>query len=191
MRHEARHRRERGKGLKREYRQSIGAGTYGEQLVSTLLTAAGVANRKNPEKSDRSKMILWDLELELRGATFTAEVKFDQMESKTGNIAIEYFNTKQGKPSGILATSAHLWVVVLQGPESVWAAPTPALRAHFGAAKPLREIACGGNQNSAMKLYRRDDLFAAVPFARLDGLAPAALEELVYKLATGQLSELG
>ena len=63
----------------------------------------------------------WDLSVSQQVTgyeVFTVEVKYDEMQAKTGNIAIEIYNPKSGKPSGLTATKANLWCQVLK--DSTW-----------------------------------------------------------------------
>ncbi len=66
----------------------------------------------------------WDLDLaygkvgeqmvrELLTGRMTVEVKRDDLVSDTGNIAIEY--SFKGSPSGIMATKADFWAIILSG----------------------------------------------------------------------------
>jgi hypothetical protein len=41
------------------------------------------------------------------------EVKVDTKAQQTGNAAIEYWNTRKDKPSGILETTATLWIHIV------------------------------------------------------------------------------
>jgi hypothetical protein len=41
---------------------------------------------------------------------FSVEVKLERSSIRTGNIAIEYWNTSLDEPSGILSTKAKTWV---------------------------------------------------------------------------------
>ena len=40
----------------------------------------------------------------------TVEVKVDAMAAKTLNAAVEYWDSRRDKPTGILETTAHLWL---------------------------------------------------------------------------------
>ena len=154
------------------FRKTIDAGTFGEQFIKCILERAGIRCWKNPEATNKSVMIKWDLGAEFPGGfKFTLEVKFDQMEAITGNVAVEYFNVRQGKPSGILATTSNLWVFVLGDPLTAWVCRTKDLREWFESKPCHREISRGGDGNAAMKLYRRDELFKAL-FTRIDNLGP-------------------
>lgn len=163
------------------FRHTIGAGRFGEAYIQKLLEKSHLSCEPNPERSNKAKMIEWDLKVNLNGRPVLIETKFDQMEAKTGNIAIEYYNTKQGKPSGIAATKSDLWAVVLQNPLTAWLANTQVLLHYFKTTKCLRDIACGGDDNAAMKLYARDSILEAV-FHRIDDLSSADLVSLLVTL---------
>jgi hypothetical protein len=109
------------------------------------------------------------------------------MSSKTGNIAVEYFNTRKNSPSGILATTSDFWFVVLK-PLEAWVCLTSSLRDYFHRATPLRVISCGGDNNSAMKLYKKDSILVDI-FHRVDTMEPSALVELLSNLLTLQVKE--
>jgi hypothetical protein len=156
-------------------------GDRAERDVVQLFANASIVIERNRAR-DLKKLILWDLKGSLADREFTIEVKYDLMEAKTGNIAVEYYNVRQCKPSGIMATEADLWIFVLQKPRSVWICRTAALLAYFDTAKPHRNIACGGDDNAAMKLYRRKVLFEAVPFHRVDLLSGDDLLSLLNEL---------
>lgn len=166
---------------KNTFNRTVGAGTFAEKKLIELLTAAGLPARKNPA-TRRTEMIGWDVEAHLADRRFTLEAKFDQYEARSGNVAIEYMNTKKCSPSGINATQADLWVTVLQDPFAVWVARTADLKQWFHTQKPYREISCGGDDNAAMKLFRREELFDGVPFHRIDDLHPAELTSLLKSL---------
>jgi len=149
--------------------------------VIRLLNEAGLLARKNPEKRDRAKMIQWDVESQVGSRQFTVEVKFDAYEAKSGNVAVEHFNVKQCKPSGISATTADLWCFVFAD-GSVWVARVSDLKKFVAATKAFRDIACGGDDNAAIKLFRRDHILPGVPFHRVDGLAVWDLTALLRDL---------
>lgn len=126
-------------------------------------------------------MIQWDVESALGGRRFTVEVKYDAYEAKSGNVAVEHFNVKQCKPSGITATTADLWAFVFAD-GSVWVARVDQLKKFVASVKPFRDIACGGDDNAAIKLYRREVILPGVPFHRADGLAVWDLTALLRDL---------
>lgn len=166
------------------YGRSKEVGRFGEQCLKCILEKAGAKVLENPARSKKG-LIGWDLAVELGEKKFTVEVKFDQMEAATGNVAVEYFNTKQARPSGILATKSDLWAFVLRKPTTVWACNTKALRDWFQTKPFYREVACGGDDNAAIRLYRRAELFSSLPFERLDDKEPALLGYLLLKMLGG------
>jgi len=136
-------------------------GDKGENAVKCLLDSIGV------DVNLKGKGIEYDLECKLKRKKFTIEVKYDWMAQKTGNLAIEYYNTKKNAPSGIDATEADIWCVCLEDGENItiWMTPTSLLRRHIKENKPYRTVE-GGDNNSAMKLYRQDDILSI--FVRID-----------------------
>lgn len=172
--------------MRRTFQQTKSAGSVGEERVVSLLRDAGMGPETNRSFS-KSELLGWDVVAflltrnPLSNVPVYFEVKFDQMATRTGNLAVEYYNVRQGKPSGIDSTTADVWAVVLQSPDQVWFASTAALRRYVAETRPLREIACGGDDNAAMKLYRKSDILPAV-FHRADGLAPWETVELVRTL---------
>jgi hypothetical protein len=162
------------------FEKTVGAGTFAEKKLIDLLSSAGIPAAKNAS-TKKSEMLKWDIEGDLGGRKFTVEAKFDMMAAKTGNLAVEYFNVRQGKPSGIKATTADLWAVCLTDPMTAWVCRTADLREYFESVKPLRDIACGGDDNAAMRLWRKDDILPAV-FHRIDHLPAADLTSLLKTL---------
>lgn len=161
------------------FKNSLEIGRFGEVYTQKLLRNAGLPTKLNEDRS-RERLIEWDIESELGGRPFRIEVKFDQMEQKTGNVAVEFYNVKLGKPSGIDATVADLWVFVFQG-MSAFVARTADLRSFCKTVKPFRHIPCGGDNNAALMLYSRDVILPAV-FHPMDDLNPEELKGLLSGL---------
>jgi len=139
-------------------------GERAEQYVQGIFHCAGIATVQND--GSKEELVGWDFAFRLEGKEFRVEVKNDIYEAKSGNIAVEYYNPKLCKPSGIMATHAHFWVYVLAD-RSAWMCSALSLLDHVNNVAPFREIACGGDSNAAMKLYRRDELFETL-FVRID-----------------------
>ncbi len=156
------------------FRKTLKEGRKGEEALARLLKAAGISCVSHAG-------LTHDLSCRFEELAFTVEVKFDQMEATTGNIAIEYYNTKLFKPSGIAATKANLWCVVLQKPETIWLCDTEFLREYAETVMPLRVITNAGDGNAALKLYKRDIILSEV-FLRVDGLSPIRLLETIRGL---------
>jgi hypothetical protein len=158
---------------------SYKTGGFAENLVRSLLDVANIPNVKN-SASKQTGMIEWDIKIEINGQIFTIEVKFDKMASKTGNLAIEYYNTKSKKPSGILATTSDLWAVVLNEPSSIWLVKTTDLLTFFHNEKPLKDIKYGGDKNASMKIFSKQHILPI--FQRIDSIKSSELMSAIAKL---------
>jgi hypothetical protein len=109
----------------------------------------------------------WDLSAAQIGTgyeVFTVEVKYDEMQAKTGNIAIEIYNPKSGKPSGLTATKANLWCQVLQ--DAVWITSVKTLKKFCEETPPLKMFSSAGDGNAAILLYKTEDILEI--FERVD-----------------------
>lgn len=142
-------------------------GRAGEERAAAVLRAAGLRPEANPA-ADRAGRAGWDLRFVLGPLVRTAEVKHDLYEARSGNVAVEYFNPRAGRPSGVAASTADLWVVVLAD-GSVWACRTADLRDYLATGPCVRDVPRAGDGNAAVRLYDRATLFAAI-FVRLDDL---------------------
>lgn len=126
-------------------------GKDGETIVRDFFTARGfLVNIK------QGKFQPYDLEVHHPATgTFTIEVKYDLYSAKSGNLAFEYFNPKQEKPSGILATKADYWCHVLPS-KVILITPTELLKRFTKEVKPKKIVTCGGDKNSSMLIYALD-----------------------------------
>lgn len=86
------------------------------------------------------------------------EVKHDVMSDRTGNIAIEFFNSKSCKASGINATQCDIWFHVLGNSKEVWFTSVNKLKEFCNKTKPFKIIYSGGDKNSDMMLFKKDVL---------------------------------
>lgn len=105
------------------------------------------------------------------------EVKYDRKQARTGNVAIEYANSRQGKFSGIMATTAHFWGLVLDDPRTAWLARVSDLYAHVRSVAPLAHYERAGDGNAAIWVYRWQDVSGL--FRRID---QASVQEVVEVL---------
>lgn len=161
------------------FKKSLKVGNSGEEQVVKCFEKGGIKTEKNA--GDNAKLIDWDLKGELPSKkTFTAECKYDVMAAKTGNLAVEHYNVKLCKPSGINATKADLWVVVLTDPTRVFATTVSKLREYCKANKPFRDIACGGDDNAAIWLYKANDILPI--FVQLDAVPSTQMCEEIARL---------
>lgn len=97
------------------------------------------------------------------------EVKFDKMSESTGNLAVEVFNPKSDKPSGIMATMSDFWVFCFGNPIQIWVSEVDALKSYINDNKPFRVIDVGGDNNASLYLYKRDELLNQC-FMRIDNM---------------------
>jgi hypothetical protein len=98
----------------------------------------------------------------LSGNGATIEVKRDYASSRTGNVAIEL--NCNGKPSGILATKADWWAIVLDGnrynSEVVVMVKTNRLKRLMGEGAPKRIVNGGDGMRAQMVLLPVEQLLA-------------------------------
>jgi hypothetical protein len=102
----------------------------------------------------------YDIELQAPdGLRRHVEVKWDKRGGETGNLYFEIENTRQRRPSGVMATSAELWChVVGQGDEALLV-PVSTLRAFLDAGS-FPAVQTGGADSNSRGLL--------VPRARLE-----------------------
>ena len=84
---------------------SFQKGKKGEDFAKKVLEGFDILCEKN---EDYDKRYDYDLVCEMNGRRFTIEVKFDDKSSSTGNLYIEYHNSKADKPSGVTVTKSVL-----------------------------------------------------------------------------------
>lgn len=123
----------------------------------------------------------WDLSVAQVGTgyeVFTVEVKYDEMQSKTGNIAIEIYNPRSAKPSGLTATKATLWCHVLQG--SVWITSVDKLKKFCEDTPPFKSFNSVGDGNASILLYKTEDILEI--FERIDKCHQEQLQSKINSL---------
>lgn len=152
-------------------------GTKGEKLVCELFTANGISCEKEPDKKLRYDH---DLIAKIDDIDFTIEVKFDMMARFTGNIAMEYRNSKKDSPSGIAVTKADLWMILLsttEGPQ-IYAASVSAVKQFMATTEPFKKIQSGGDGNADIFLYKKDVILPI--FKNLTGYTAEQLKDFLY-----------
>lgn len=161
-------------------------GDEAEHRVKLLLETDWCEAHRNKKYSERYSH---DIEVLLYGdkhncdpnkyTRFTVEVKNDIMALKTGNIAVEIFNPKAGRPSGLTSTKADVWVFVLGN--EIWATPTKVLKEFVDNTRPYRKIEIAGDNNATILLYRKKTILPI--FIRIDDMEPknrvAVLKEMI------------
>ncbi len=148
-------------------------GSKGETLVSEIFNRHGLTCNK-PKVFNR----FHDLIFAHDKTDYTIEVKYDVMGARTGNIALEFWNSKAEKPSGIVASQATLWAHIFDG--GVYIVSVLDLRVFLQNNKPLRIIFSGGDNNANLYLYKAADILKSV-FVRIDLLNKKQFLDVVKK----------
>ena len=146
---------------------SFEKGKKGERIAKEVLEGFGVKCELN---EDYEKRYDYDLSCKMGRKNFTVEVKFDDRSSSTGNVYIEYHNSRADKPSGVSVTKADLWIHVLpdgSGVNAVWATSVSSLRSFMKEVEPLKKVSFGGDRNSAGYVYTKASILEAL-FKRVD-----------------------
>lgn len=119
------------------------------------------------DNSEREK--LSDYDIKVVKPEFTIEVKDDIYSAKSGNAAIEYWNSKSNKPSGITVTKSDFWCHIISGEPFV--VKTQVLRDFINITKPKRMLQGAGDGNADIMLYDSEILKSVmVPLERIKEL---------------------
>lgn len=136
-------------------------GDNGEKQVSDELAELGYSVVLNDDQSKR-----YDYDIKITNIDKTAEVKNDAFSAKTGNIALEYFNSKVNKPSGVTVTKADFWCHIIKG--KVYVATVEKLRQFIAQNKPKRTVKFAGDNNADIYLYSiQDAMKVFIPINRI------------------------
>lgn len=126
-------------------------GDIAEQELIDHLNKIGMKAEKNTDKNLR---LDFDVVAQYNGQVLTFEVKNDAMASKTGNMCIEYHNTKKDAASGLYATKANWWVHKLD--DTLWIIKVSDLLSFTATEKPDKTIKSGGDKNANLFIYKID-----------------------------------
>jgi hypothetical protein len=155
------------------YASSMRIGSQAEQAVIDLLENFGLECHKSQGRNS-----FYDIEtITEEGQTLFFEVKFDKMSAVTQNLAVEYFNPKLGKLSGISVTQSDFWVFAFGHPLQLWLAGVADLKDYIGRNPPFKVIDVGGDKNASLYLYKKDRLLAEI-FIRIDNLEKDTLTSM-------------
>lgn len=149
--------------------RDLAIGKDGEISVVNLLNAGAILAKLNEDKAMRSH---YDI-IAMLDTEFTIEVKNDIYAAKSGNIAIEIYNPKSEKLSGLCATKSDIWVHIVGGRH--WFTATPLLKTFVNIHKPKRIIDKAGDGNATIYLYDVDLILPAI-FICMDGKDKKALQ---------------
>jgi len=159
---------------KKRFLHDLARGGKAEALVCELFTQAGFDTVQ-----DQAARSDWDVASEYGQGYIYTEVKFDEYENKSGNVAIEVFNPRLGKPSGITATKAFFWAHVLAG-GVIWVTPVSKLKTYLDNHAPGRIIDVGGDKNATLWLYPSDAILPDA-FTRVDNLPIDELQVFIIE----------
>jgi Holliday junction resolvase-like predicted endonuclease len=139
-------------------------GNRGESLTAQLFEAHGYSTEK-VSTEDRD---FYDLIIQKGNVKKTVEVKFDVKSRFTGNLAIEFYNSKSCKDSGIAITKANFWVYVVPEKfmaqdikDDLWIA-TPSDIFSFVSSVTGKIINHAGDDNACLMLYKKELLLGPV-----------------------------
>ncbi len=155
-------------------------GNDGEAFITSLFLSADIECEKHTDKETRHEH---DLTCKIGKKKFKCEIKYDLMAEKTSNLAIETHNCKKDTPSGIEATKADIWGVVLRDGENkvAYLASVKRLKEFCNSAIPLKKIVAGGDKNANLLIFKCDQILPEV-FHRMETLNKEDLHKLVKKL---------
>ncbi len=162
-----------------KYNDDLALGGLAESYVLKLLNGCGL--RAAPVSvAERN---YWDVHAQVPSDwtmpenLVRLEVKYDKYQQKSGNLAIEVWNTKHDLPSGLSSTKSDIWVCVLQN--SMWMAKTSFLKMYVfdSGIKPKRTIEKAGDSNARIYLYDSKEILSI--FHRVDNLTK---QDAFYKI---------
>ena len=96
----------------------------------------------------------YDVIAEYNNKYTTFECKSDLMAKKTGNVAIEYWNSRKNEPSGILITKARWWTHKIEN--IIWICEVKRLISFTNDEKPDKLVTKGGDKNADLFIYKVD-----------------------------------
>lgn len=154
-------------------------GLKGEELVIKILENDGIKCESNDDKKTN---IFYDLSCKMGRTKFTVEVKSDYMAEQTGNLAIEYYNSKKGNPSGLHATKADIWVHCIKDGSNltVWGTSVRTLKAFTESEKPIKTVEFGGDNNASLWLYQDSHILEI--FKQLDSLQEKQVKKAIREI---------
>lgn len=142
-------------------------GNAGEKRVIETFSEFGFECVKN---TDKEKLLDYDIfakDLLKSVGDFTIEVKNDWYAQKSGNVAIEYFNSNKNTHSGVAATKANIWTHIIG--DDIYAVSVKVLTDYVKKYEPYKELFDVGDGNAHIYLYRISDIIEDI-FTKIDGL---------------------
>lgn len=149
---------------KKNILKDLAIGSQGEKRLILLLNEVEIISQVQPTKGKFSD---YDIESSYGGHNFTLEVKNDVYAIRSGNVAIEVFNPKSGRASGLMISKSDLWVHITDG---VYVANTELLKKWVNDNPASRVITHAGDGNATIYLYPIDTIFDGTLFVRIDNI---------------------
>lgn len=158
--------------------RDLAIGAAAEDRVVEALRAAGIVAHKQTQKGAFPD---YDIQAGINdgknSSCFTLEVKNDIYAIRSGNIAIETYNPKAGKPSGLGATKANFWVHIT---DEMHLGCVLELKQWVDKTTPFKIITAGGDDNATLFLYKKDIIFDEDgPFTRIDNVSDGELKDII------------
>lgn len=142
-------------------KHDIQKGKEAELHVIDLFGGMGISSFLNTDKKTQK---FFDITLDNE---MLLEVKYDLYTEKSGNIAIEIWNTRKNEPSGINVTKSHFWIQVMPNPITPFICVTSRLKDFVKEEKPVKTVMNAGDGNASILLYKKDYILDKI-FTRLD-----------------------
>lgn len=160
--------------------KTFGYGTHSEKFVVQVFEQAGISCVKNPDVNTRLEH---DLDCKIGRTKFTTEVKFDVMAQRTGNIAIEYHNTKKDAPSGLNATKANIWAHILydDSNKTLWITSVAKLKDYCNKNTPKKVVKNAGDKNANLLIFSCDVILPDI-FHRVENVDSKTINKIVKEL---------
>jgi hypothetical protein len=156
-------------------KEDFAKGKEGEDLVKKLLAKADIKCSGNKVRENFS---YYDMSSDVGDKSFTVEVKNDLYAEKSGNIAIEIYNPRAKKKSGISITKSDLWAHIAMG--EVWIAKTEAIKDYIRNNEG-KKIPYAGDGNATILLYKARKIFNSC-FSRIDNISGKEIYSLITDL---------
>lgn len=144
--------------------KSFGIGLVGEKTTAHIFNQFGY-------KATIDNQPTYDITCHEK-RKFKIEVKYDVMAERTGNIAVEYFNSNKDEPSGVANTTSDMWVFVINdsGNKTVWAISVKKFKEFLSNPdNKHRVFHNAGDGNADLLLYHESVILPH--FTRLDGIS--------------------
>ena len=143
-------------------------GQIGEAILTNILEQVGF----EVAGVDFQRRLFWDLEAWIpeTDCILTFEVKYNAYAVKSGNIAIEFYNSQLQKPAGIMATKADFWCQIIPtNPQKILVITVSRLKYILDHMTPLRTVYNAGDGNADIMLFKLDKIKSEFKdFANMD-----------------------